>query len=507
MKKNYFVLAALTAGDTKCIANLGVVPLFLFPVFLFAPAFLAFLSLLFVVTHVLETMIKPLYRPDFTKVIESQLKLYFVSGFNRCVKIFFNFMVLFLILQPNCSEAKDLVLSRGQSQSISLKDISKFNIGNKEVISYKFDEKNKTMTIRGTKIGTSELLVWNKGHKEPEQFQIFVVSKAQESKYLMLAQSLSHLGVSVIIEIPHVLVSGEIKTLKNYLQYKKIQSSYESVILDEVELSMELKKEILADVYLLLLNEYKDSAKCRISNSDVVCLVPTNDSPSESVKKHLKDRYRVSFIEQNIQQVKNNYSFKLKLVQLEQLDGEELRLGLESLNTTIGELIALPLNKIIEKNAFLLSQKKVKINTLAEPIFMIRPQNSAEFQIGADVPFITSSKDGNISHTEWKFAGLKIQISIENVDDKIKVSYESELTKPSGESNGAITGSKEKTSVIVSLDQAIKIFQISLKTDAVGNDQMPFLNKIPILGEIFKSKSSQSNFKMITGIIEIKNYE
>jgi type II secretory pathway component GspD/PulD (secretin) len=32
---------------------------------------------------------------------------------------------------------------------------------------------------------------------------------------------------------------------------------------------------------------------------------------------------------------------------------------------------------------------------------------------------------------------------------------------------------------------------------------MPFLNAIPLLGELFKSKSGQSNFKTITGIIEV----
>ena len=54
---NYFVAVfAVAVSVVGWIENLGVVPLFLFSAFLLAPAFFAFLNLLFVVTHVLETI-------------------------------------------------------------------------------------------------------------------------------------------------------------------------------------------------------------------------------------------------------------------------------------------------------------------------------------------------------------------------------------------------------------------------------------------------------------------
>jgi Flp pilus assembly secretin CpaC len=504
--KNYFVAAFAVAG-VWWIANLGVVPLFLFSAFLLAPAFFAFLNLLFDVTHVLETIGKLLNTNILTNNQFTNFKLSFLPIFGQCVKGIFGFLLLNLMLTGPNLMADDIILSRGQSTTLKLPDMVKFNVGNKEVLTYKLNESNKTLLIRGTTLGASEILIWNKGETAPVEHQIFVISKIQEAKFLHLAQILGTLGLETKIRLPHLQVSGEITSLKQYLQYKKIQSLNSDIVLDEATLKSELKRDILGDVYQLFFNDYKDSLKCSIQYSEVTCLYPANEAPSESLKKHLAEKYRVVFIEHNNQKIRNNYSFKLKLIQLEQMDGEELRLGLDQLSASLGDLLTIPLNKIVEQNAVLLAQKKVQMNTLAEPGGLIHPQSPAEFQIGADLPYGVINKDGNITKTQWKFAGLKVKITLENVGEKLKIIYESELTQPSSDQSGAISGNKEKSSIVIDLNTPTQIFQILLKTEAKGVDQMPFLNRIPLLGELFKSKSEQNNYKMITGIIEVKNHE
>ena len=71
----------------------------------------------------------------------------------------------------------------------------------------------------------------------------------------------------------------------------------------------------------------------------------------------------------------------------------------------------------------------------------------------------------------------------------------------------SISGTIGKSSLIISLNNPAKIFQVSLRTHGTQIDRLPFLSAIPILGEIFKSKSNQDNFKNITGIIEVKSNE
>lgn len=509
--KNYFAW----------IANLGVVPLFLFSAFLFAPAFFFFLNLLFVVTHVLETIRKLLYSYDFRRRINTYIfnltqrwdfKPSFLPVFCSCVKEIFTLGTLIILL--TASESSDLqasedhILSRGQSMSLKLPELKRFNVGNKEVLSYKFNERSKTLTVRGAKIGYSEILIWE-GRDDPRKLQFFVISKVQEAKFFHLAELLGGLGLTTKIHLPHLQVSGVVTSLKQYLQYKKIQAQSQELILDEVEIEPKLKNQILADIYQLFFNDYKESIRCQSLYSEVSCQYPSNEAPGESLKKYLGDKYKVVFIEHNNQKLKSNYSFKLKLIQLEQMDGEELRLGLEQLSANLADLFSTPINKIVEKNMVLLSQKKVQMNTLAEPSGLIRPMSPAEFQIGADVPFTTVNKEGTLTQTQWQFAGLKVKILIENFGDKIKISYETELTKPSFDSStqSSISGNKEKSTVVIDLKKPTQLFQISLKTDAKGVDQMPFLNRIPLLGELFKSKSAQNNYKMITALIEVKEDE
>lgn len=517
---DYFAAAA------AWIANFGVVPLFLLAAFLLAPAFFFFLNLLLLVTHVLET-IRPLlfsYNDElqingrrhncnkFNSVQYSDFKPSFLPIFHPCVKGIVGKATLILLLGASLSPVlaeSDFILAKGESMSLSLPNMKKFNVGNKEVLTYRFDEAKKTMIMRGARLGHTEILVWNNLEGTPEKYQVFVISKIQEAKYLQLAELISGLGLQTRLHLPHLSVHGEIKTLSQYLHFKKIQAQHPEVILDSTEMTSILKNQIIADIYKAFFNDYRDSIHCEILLSDVTCSYPANEAPSETLKKHLTEKYRVHFFEQNNQRLKKNYSFKLRLIQMEQLDGEELRLGLEQLSASLGDLLKLPLQTIVEKNLVLLTQKKVKMNTLAEPQGLLRPMNPAEFQIGADVPFTTNNLNGS-TQTQWQFAGLKVKIVIENLAEMIKINYETELTRPTPGQNSqqvSISGNKEKSSIVIHLNKATQIFQVTLKTDAENIDQMPFLNRIPLLGELFKSKSSQNNYKLITGIIEVSEHE
>lgn len=509
----YFAFAAALGAASRWMANLGVVPLFLFSAFLLAPAFFAFLNLLFVVTHVLETIGKLLYNRIFDSGINTNIfslltlksfKPFFLPIFNPCVKGFLIFLPLILIFGVHTSAAEDIVIGKGETLILPVSPLLKFSVGNKEVLSYKFNEKNKSLMIRGAKIGNSEIVLWKSGESTPQLKQIFVITKMQESKILQLSQSVRSLGLEVEMSLPHIRVKGVLKTKFQYSTFKKLNKKHTDVLIDETSVELNLKKKLMTEVYFQLLSDYKDLTTCSMEGPHLKCFYPANEKISEGLKQSLEDEYAVVFVEMSAQKKAQNYWFRIKLVQLEQLDGEELKLGLEELSTSIGEILSLPLNKIIEKNTILLNQRKVSISTLAQPQGIIRSMMPAEFQVGAEVPFQSFNKEGNISDTKWQFAGLKIKLNIENLGDKIQAYYEAELTKPSSDENGSISGSKGKSSLVVELHKPIVLFQMSLKTEALGTNQLPFLNKIPLLGELFKSKSSQNNFKTITAILEIK---
>lgn len=508
--KNYFAAA--------WIANLGVVPLFFISAFLFAPIFFFLFALLVFVTRVLETIRQLLFRYRSNKSYFLNFKLPFLPFKRLCVKKILplfpacaqNFLIacaIFTALEGSTlASTHQIILARGQSTEISLPQMVRFNVGNREVIRYQLNEKSKKMIIRGTQIGHAEILVWNQ-NDQTETWQVFVISKAQEAKFLHLAELATALGLDSEILIPHIRFYGTVKTQKQYLDYKKMQELNKDAILDEVTIDQKLAGEMIAEIYSAFFEEYKDSIRCTVHFSDINCGYPENEAPGEALKKHLEEKYKVHLIQKNNQQLKKNYQVKLKLIQLEQMDGEDLRLGLDQISGSLAEFMHSPLEKIIQKNQVLLAQKNVRMNTLAEPLTLIRPLTPADIQIGADIPF-KNINGNNVASTDWRFAGLKVHLVLENMGEKIKINFETELTQPSTDSNGltSIGGNKEKSSVVVDLKKPVKVFQLSLKTEGKSTDQMPFLNAIPLLGELFKSKSNQSNYKTITGIIEVEEH-
>ncbi len=501
IKKNY--LAAW-------IANLGVVPLFLLAAFLLAPAFFFFLNLLFVVTHVLETIRQLLstYRNQIR--LNFNFKSSFLPTKHSCVKEILGTFCLFLLFNRAIKAetvSRNVILAKGQSIELNMYNIEKFNISNKQVISYKFNEKNKILNIRGQQIGHCEVLVWLKDQKS-ENFQIYVITKIQESKYLHLADIANHLGLESQLLFPHLRIWGKLKSLDQYLEYKKLLHSNNEQVVDEVEIDTDLKSKIVGHVYASFFEDFKDSIKCSSQFSDIICEFPENDAPSDSLKKNLTDKYKIQWVQQSQQRNKKNYFLKIKLIQIEQLNGEDLRLGLEQVSGNLSDFFNMPIENIIKQNQVLLLNKNVKLSTLAEPHSLVRPMVPAIMQIGADIAF-KSQNVQNIQTTEWKFAGLKIQITIENFGDVLKINYETELTQPNNGTDGvsSIGGNKEKSSVVIPLDQAVKLFQISLRTNGDANERLPYLSALPLLGEIFKSKSRQSNYKTITGIIEVSENE
>jgi hypothetical protein len=131
------------------IGNFGVVPLLEFDFFRLAPALFFFAALLFFVTRVLET-ITPLLIINCVVVLNNKLR--FLPFLDKSVKGLLVLMVSFhsswLYAESFKDNSHDVIITRGQSMELSLPELSKFNIGNKEAIQYKFNESKKTLFIR-----------------------------------------------------------------------------------------------------------------------------------------------------------------------------------------------------------------------------------------------------------------------------------------------------------------------------------------------------------------------
>ena len=469
------------------ITNLGVVPRFLSEAFLRLPADFFLLALRFFVTRVFET-ISELLR-DF-------------KTFNKI-----KYLPIWL-LSVNCATAEVLrnpqhiIISRGEHREISVPRLEKFTVGNNDTLSHKLFKVRSILLIKGKKIGYSEIVIWKKGSIK-EIYRVYVLSKKQHLKLLHLVQALEGLGLNTELKGPLVRVSGVIASLHEYKYILRLNKEWKDKIHFEVRLSKKLRNLVIGRVYHAILSEFIDDIACRAEGIKIFCHYSESQPPSPSIRKHLQNSYGVKFISLNRNIKSKNYRLRLKLIQIEKLDGEEISLGLDRLSGSLDELFNSGVEGIIRKNKLLLSRRQVKISTLAEPQSIMRLNSPLAIQVGSQIPIKTKNDLAGLSTTEWKFVGLNIKVIAERIGDNFKIKYTTEFSRP-GE-GGSLTGSKEISSAIVPLGKAVELFQITFQTSGENNSRLPWLSKIPLLGKIFESNSKQAIYKNISGVVILED--
>lgn len=144
-----------------------------------------------------------------------------------------------------------------------------------------------------------------------------------------------------------------------------------------------------------------------------------------------------------------------------------------------------------------------KTNILSTPTLMTLDNEEAEIVVGQNVPFLTGSYSGTsgVSSSVNPFqtikrqdVGLTLKVKPQiNAGNSIKLVIEQEVSSLSGGSTGAdvITDKRSiKTSVMVDDGQMIILGGLMEDKLVEGEQRVPFLGAIPILGELFKARKT-----------------
>ena len=144
-------------------------------------------------------------------------------------------------------------------------------------------------------------------------------------------------------------------------------------------------------------------------------------------------------------------------------------------------------------------------NVIATPSITATDNQTAEFKSAQEVPFIT----GQYTNTQNNSNGqvnpfttvqrqevgtiLKITPQINGGNAMtLKVEVESsELTGKTGDAGSAITQKRSfKTEVLVESGATVVVAGLIRDTKATGETRVPFLGRIPLLGELFKTRNA-----------------
>ncbi len=482
-KQNYFL--------SGWIANLGVVPLFFIAFLRAAPILFLVLALLVFVTRVLETILNLLW-------VKIENRLVVLSRMALIVKA----ILLFSLLGGHASQAyanlkveKDLILARGEQKELTFpQGLTKFSIGNSEVLAKK--HMGNTLLIKGKSMGFSDLKIWHKD-KTQSHYRIYVLSKSDQLNNIQLAEALKDLSLELKVSGHLIIVAGTIESLDDYQLLKKMQNSHQDNLLFHIQLSKTLKGKIIGEIYEHLFRESMNSFRCQDNYLQIECRYSETQKISENVIKYLKGKFNIEFIPTKAP-VKN-YRVKLKLIQLERLDGKEISFGLNQLSAKMGDFFEQGLVSLINQNLILLRHSNTHASTLAEPESLTTLNQNVLMEVGSEIPFRADAL--NAINTQWKFAGLRIKLSLSPEAKFLKLKYQTEFTRPV---EGSISGSKNEAEVNVMSNEPFELFKITFKTQTEDRVGIPVLEDIPLLGEIFKSKSDVSTYKTITGLAVVE---
>lgn len=483
-----FGAAALVAfgAPSSWIANFGVVPLLRLAAFLFAPIALCLALRRFSVTAVLEAI-----NISSGKILNfSNLKLLNVTITLLFVKVF-----LFLPLASYAEiSPSDVILAKGEQKELHFPGLKKYSVGNQEVISYKFLPKEGKLLIKGKKVGFTDLIVWTKEGKQT--LSLYVLSKQKFLKTFQLADALKNMSLSIDIKGPVMTASGTLADFSDYLYLQKIKGQFQEQVFFKISLEHALRNHIIGQIYKKLYAGGLSSVSCQTDWMDITCFYEGADN--QNLLKQLAQFYRVTFVQQDSRKRQKNYRLKLKLVQLERMDGREIHMGLDKLQANLKDLFENGIRTLIESNMVFLTQSNMDLSSLAEPEMIVNLHSPQLVEIGSQIPYQNIGSQGGtvIAPIDWRFAGLKIKTKITESYGRILLDYETEFTRPVEQ---AISGSKETSSAFLQVGVPLKIFQIGFQTTAKKRQSIPLLSEIPILKHLFESKSDQKTYKQIYG--------
>lgn len=142
---------------------------------------------------------------------------------------------------------------------------------------------------------------------------------------------------------------------------------------------------------------------------------------------------------------------------------------------------------------FLIEEDKAR--TLANPKLVTLSGKEASFLVGGEVPYVTVETEGR-TKVEWKDYGVNLKISpLVNAKNEIRVKIKADVSDldwdnavtHQGYSIPAVRRREVETELFLNEGDTIFLAGLIKSEDSQNVDRLPWLSKIPVLGELFKS--------------------
>ncbi len=472
------------------IGNLGVVPLFLSLAFLFCPALTLLFFLLFSVTAVLETIFQLLQTRLIQKRFLPLVKPY-VKATPAILVIFFSFPLY---------GSDNLLISKGEHLEIKANGLTKFTLSNKDILSAKFLPKTQSLLIKGKGLGYSELWYWPQSGKK-KTFGVYVLSKRRQLKLTHLADTLKNLGLRVSFKGALIYVKGDISDFSHYQVIKELKKKYSKDLYLQVRLSNSLSKKLTLEIYRSFWDEYIEDVKCRLEYIKYECIYDQGQKLSQGMLSHLKNKYIIDIISIKNFNQHQNFELHFKLIQLENLRGENVDLGLSQIESELDSFFIMDLKSIVKKNSVILQKRNIDISVLVDHKMILQLNKKSSIEFGNESSFPIQANQSIA--LAWKFNGLKLDTVLKKSGEFYHLKYSTMLTNPS-QQGSSIKGSKSSSTISLRPNKTQQLFELGIKTLNEQKSQFPTLGQIPLLGYLFQANAQMENTRKVVALVKLK---
>jgi len=373
-------------------------------------------------------------------------------------------VLLVFSLFENCySETKTLNLHVGQTEVLNYRNITRVSLGSGSIASVKVLKDVGQLLLIGKKVGVTDLRIWGE-HGKHTYYQLVITKESPES---ILQQVQRHLhgikGIRVRLVGQQILIEGSTHKKSDQNKIQLVSSQFSNVTNYVAKSGVNLSGMIYLDVKIV---EVKKRAlkNIGIDWGNVIT------GPQYSL---LQDFTTNSIYRPNAAPG----------------SGAALPLNINNKNPYFG--ISSNLTSVIN-----LLENDGHARMLAEPKLTCKSGGSAEFLAGGEVPIPIRNQDGSVS-VSFKQYGIilkmspisdpegyistHVSIEISTIDESLRV-----MGIP-----GFLTR-KTDTEMNVHQGQTMVISGLINSSSSKDVEKLPGLGHLPVLGELFKSRSFRS---------------
>lgn len=421
-------------------------------------------------------------------------------------------IALFLILlKPARGSTSEplVVLTPGEHRSIPLEDFTQITVSNRKIMGFKVEQKSQSILIVAKELGQGELLL--KSRTSMKIVKIVILSKKQWTRLQELTLSLSKFGLTLQWQGKILFIEGEIKDFSSYLFLQKLISEKEKsstleIVFDHLNLNQDLKKDIILMIYDYLYSEWIEDFRCDSKGVRIECFFSKQNPPPQYILKGIQEKYGVQITYSTDSDYRTNFKIRLKFLQITKQDGGQFDLGIENLQSSIGEVFSNQgLSNLIKQNDVVLEKNQLMLKSLAEPEIFCLLGTKVNIRVGEEIPFPVQTNQNGATSIQWKFNGLKINLILEKLGASYVLRYSLRHSNQNSTNNGSnsIPSAGEQSVKIVTLNSPSLLFEIGLAEKGQSQKSVPVLGSIPLIKNLFQEQSMNEQFRKISAIVEI----